>query len=204
MANTEEEMSRTERRRAAREAKQAEREKAKGKQKATALTQKVVVYSVAALLAAGVAYWGYGKLSAGSPGEFFPSQGNLHVSEAEAGLTKYNSDPPTSGPHFPMVARWGIHDQPVTKELQVHNLEDGGVVMQYNCPATSQECKTLVEKLTSIALKYDHVILAPYPGLSHKITLTAWTRIDKFNDFDEKRIARFIEKYIHIDHHPPK
>ena len=201
---TPEEMSRTERRRAAREAKQAEREKVKGKQKAAGLIQKAAVYGVVALLVAGVAYWAYAKLSAGSPGEFFPNQGNLHVSEAEAGLTKYNSDPPTSGPHFPMVARWGIHDQPVTKELQVHNLEDGGIVVQYNCPATSQECKTLVEKLTSIALKYDHVILAPYPGLSHKLALTAWTRIDKFNDFDEKRIARFIESYIHIDHHPRK
>ena len=204
MANTEEEMSRTERRRAAREAKQAEREKTKGKQKAAALTQKVVVYGVAALLAAGVAYWGYGKLSAGSPGEFFPSQGNLHVSEAEAGLTKYNSDPPTSGPHFPMVARWGIHDQPVTKELQVHNLEDGGVAVQYNCPAASEECKALVKKLAQIVRRHDQILLAPYPGMSHKIALTAWTRIDKFNDFDEKRIARFIEKYIHIDHHPSK
>lgn len=201
---TPEEMSRTERRRAAREAKQAEKERAKGKQKAAQLTQKIVVYGVAALLVAGVAYWGYGRLNTGSPGDFIPSLGNRHVSEAEAGLTKYNSDPPTSGPHFPMVARWGIHEQPVTKELQVHNLEDGGVVVQYNCPATSQECKTLVEKLTSIVLKYDHVILAPYPRLSHKIVLTAWTRIDKFNDFDEKRIARFIESYIHIDHHPAK
>jgi hypothetical protein len=201
---TPEEMSRTERKRAAREAKQAEKEKAEGKQKAAHLTQKVAVYGVAILLAAGVAYWGYGRLNAGSPGEFIPSLGNLHVSEAEAGLTKYNSDPPTSGPHFPMVARWGIHEQPVTKELQVHNLEDGGVVVQYNCAAPSEECKTLVAKLTSVVLKYDHVILAPYPGLSDKIALTAWTRIDKFNDFDENRIARFIESYIHIDHHPAK
>jgi hypothetical protein len=201
---TSDEMSRTERKRAAREAKQAEREKAKGKQTAAQLTQKVVVYGVAALLVAGVAYWGYDRLNAGSPGEFIPSLGNRHVSEVEAGLTKYNSDPPTSGPHFPMVARWGIHEQPVTKELQVHNLEDGGVAVQYNCPPTTEECKTLVQKLTSIVLRYDHVILAPYPGLSHKIALTAWTRIDKSNDFDEKRIARFIEKYIHIDHHPRK
>jgi len=201
---TPEEMSRTERKRAAREAKQTEKKNAKGKQKAAQVTQKVVVYSVVALLVAGVAYWGYARLSAGSPGEFTPSLGNRHVTEAEAGLTKYNSDPPTSGPHFSMVARWGIHEQPVAKELQVHNLEDGGVVVQYNCPTTSEDCKTLVQKLTTIVLKYDHVILAPYPALSHKIALTAWTRIDKFNDFNEKRIVAFIESYIHIDHHPRK
>jgi len=46
------------------------------------------------------------------------------------------------------------------------------------------------------------VILAPYPGLKEKIALTAWSRIDKLDDFDEDRIVGFIEAYIHIDHHP--
>ena len=50
---------------------------------------------------------------------------------------------------------------------------------------------------------YDHqVILAPYPGMKTRIALTAWTRLDAFNDFDESRIRRFITAYRGIDHHP--
>ena len=42
--------------------------------------------------------------------------------------------PPTSGPHYSQLADWGIHDEPISNELQVQNLEDGGVMVQYNCP----------------------------------------------------------------------
>jgi hypothetical protein len=34
------------------------------------------------------------------------------------------------------------------------------------------------------------------------IALTAWTRMDKLTEVDEKRIVRFIEAYRGIDHHP--
>src|SRR5262249_3702264 len=81
--------------------------------------------------------------------------------------------------------------------LQVHNLEDGGVVVQYNC-----ECSELVERLKKIVQGYDkHVILAPYPSMKPRIALTAWTRIDTLDDFDERRIRRFIDSYRGIDHH---
>jgi hypothetical protein len=46
------------------------------------------------------------------------------------------------------------------------------------------------------------VILAPYPNLETRIALTAWGRIDTFEDFDEQRIVRFIDAYGGIDHHP--
>jgi len=90
-----------------------------------------------------------------------------------------------------------VHTRPIIRELQVHNLEDGGVVVQYNC-----ECPDLVTKLKAIVDKYDrHVILAPYPGMKHKIALTAWTRLDTLDELDEGRILRFIEAYRGIDHH---
>jgi hypothetical protein len=34
-----------------------------------------------------------------------------------------------------------------------------------------------------------------------KIALTAWTRIDTLEAFDEARVTRFIETYRGIDHH---
>jgi Protein of unknown function (DUF3105) len=196
------EMSRTERRRIQRQARKENRHEAQHKKKTASAAQRAVIYVVGALLVAGAGYWVYGRWSEGSPGQFVKSLGNRHVSESEVGLTTYNSDPPSSGPHVPQIAAWGIHPQPIPKEYQVHNLEDGGVAVQYNCPAGEASCKTLIDQLTEIVRKYDHIVLAPYPGMSNKIALTAWTRIDKFDEFDEKRIVRFIEAYIHIDHHP--
>ena len=127
------------------------------------------------------------------------SLGNSHVDESRIGLTSYNSTPPTSGPHLNAIAPWGIHDSTIPNELQVHNLEDGGVMVQYSCP---DGCDELVTQLTQLVKGYDdHVILAPYPDMDARIALTAWGRIDKFDDFDEKRIERFINKYRAIDHH---
>jgi len=200
----EEQMSRTERRRAERQARKELRQQEKQRKKTATTIQRAIVYLVGILLLGGIGYWAYGQWSAGSPGQFVSSLGNRHITPSEVGLTVYNSDPPTSGPHLPNIANWGVHEQPIVKELQVHNLEDGGVVAQYDCPTPSRECKMLIEQLAGIVRRYDHAVLAPYPGMGHRIALTAWSRIDKFNDFDENRIVRFIEAYIHIDHHPPK
>ena len=144
-------------------------------------------------------YWAYGKISEPVTWRELPSQGHAHIPTPTTPHVPYNSDPPTSGPHTPYVARWGAHTRPVPKEEQVHNLEDGGVVVQYNCP---DGCPELVEKLEAIARRYKLIVLAPYPGMEERIALTAWRRIDTFDEFDERRIVRFIDDHIGIDHHP--
>jgi hypothetical protein len=153
--------------------------------------------AVVAALGAGIlAYRG----AETPPGILLPDQGNRHVQTLHEPIPPYNSTPPTSGPHLPYIAPWGIHTEPVPPQLQVHNLEDGGVMVQYSCP---DGCPDLVRKLTEIVSGYDQqVILAPYPGMKTRIALTAWTRLDAFDDFDEKRIRRFITAYRGIDHHP--
>jgi hypothetical protein len=195
-------LNRTERRRADRQAKKGVRVKERHKQQTVSAAQKALVFAIAALLVAGAGYWAYARWKEGSPGQYFSSMGNRHITPGEVGLTKYNSDPPTSGPHVPQIATWGIHQDQVPKEYLVHNLEDGGVVLLYNCPVAEVSCKDLIDKLSAVTRRYDHVVLAPYPDMSNKIALTAWTRLDKFDDFEEARIVRFIEAYIHVDHHP--
>jgi len=134
------------------------------------------------------------------PGVSQPNQGNRHIQTLNETIPPYNSEPPTSGPHLPYVAPWGIHTEPIPRQLQVHNLEDGGVMVQYNCP---DACPDLVAKLKAIVSGYDHqVILAPYPCIKARIALTSWTRLDAFDDFDERRVRRFITAYRGIDHHP--
>jgi hypothetical protein len=148
------------------------------------------------VVAAVVGWFAY-RAAADLPGERFADLGNEHIQTASDPHVAYNSDPPTSGPHLPYIAPWGVHTRPIPLELQVHNLEDGGVVVQYNCT-----CPEIVDKLRGIVGKYDkHVILAPYPGMKSRIALTAWTRLDRFEELDEKRVVRFIEAYRGIDHH---
>jgi len=194
--------SRQERRHAARQKRKEQNQKEKERRKGKKQLQRFLSYLIGILLFAGVGYWAYTNWATTPTGEFIRSMGNRHLTSSQVVLTTYNSDPPTSGPHLPSVARWGIHERPIPKELQVHNLEDGGVLVQYNCDRANQECRELVDKLAKIVRPYNHAILAPYPGMTQKIALTAWTRIDKFNDFDEKRIVRFIDAYIDMDHHP--
>jgi Protein of unknown function (DUF3105) len=133
------------------------------------------------------------------PGQAVPTLGHQHIASIETPHVPYNTRPPTSGPHLPSIARWGIHTQPISDELQVHNLEDGGSLVQYSC----RDCAELVAKLEAIVSRYPRqVILAPYPEMETRIALTAWGRIDTFDEVDEGRIVRFIEAYRGIDHHP--
>jgi hypothetical protein len=159
------------------------------------------------------------------PGRIVPTLGNEHVPSPSTPHIPYNTSPPTSGPHLQWVAKWGVHKTPILRELQVHNLEDGGVVIQYRCDTP---CPDLVAKLEALAARYrekaeaerakvipllkkpdepvrsryDHLIVAPYPDMEKTIALTAWGRIDILDRYDEARITRFIEAYIGIDHHP--
>lgn len=112
----------------------------------------------------------------------------------------YNSVPPTSGPHYPVWwQQWGVTDEELPDELLVHNLEHGGVVIRYNCPTG---CARLVDQLAGITGRYRKVILAPYSGSGTRIALTAWTYLDRFDEFDEERIVRFIEAHMNSPEAP--
>jgi uncharacterized protein DUF3105 len=135
---------------------------------------------------------------ANKPGEYVAMMPSSHIPTAQTPHAAYNSDPPTSGPHINLVPAWGIHDQPIDKEFQLHALEDGGVVINYK-PGIDQ---ATLDKLKALTESYpDKVDLIPYPNLSNPIVLTAWTRIQRFDTFDESNIRRFIDAYKGIDHH---
>ncbi len=150
----------------------------------------------AVVVAVVVGYFAY-RAAADLPGTKMPDQGNLHIATETTPHEPYNSDPPTSGPHLPYIAPWGIHTRPIPRELQVHNLEDGGVMVQYNC-----DCPNEIATLRDIVAKHDRfVILAPYPQMKSRFALTAWTRIETMDQLDEGRVRRFIDAYKGIDHH---
>ena len=149
--------------------------------------------------------------------EILTSQGNIHIDMGGVSPIVYNSTPPTSGPHYGNLAAWNIYSEPQRYELLTHNLEDGGVVVYYQCP---EGCPEVVDQLTAIIEPYlnegRHLVLAPnvptwtignsaslHQDMGTRITLTAWTRILKMDEVDEETIRTFIERYEGIDHHVP-
>lgn len=156
-------------------------------------TLLLAVLSALALCTAALLVWtaaGPGTVSSGA--RQLPDRGGQHIAEGEP-HAPYNSRPPTSGPHYAEPVLWGIYDYPIADEYQVHNLEHGGVLVQYDCP---RGCPALVARLEEVVRRYpSKVILAPYPSMETRIALTAWTWIDQFDVFDEARIVAFIEAH---------
>lgn len=68
----------------------------------------------------------------------------------------------------------------------------------------SEDCHKLVDQLISIYEKKGKIrlIVVPRPDMDFRIALTAWQFIDKFNEFDQVRIEKFIE--AHINQGPEK
>jgi len=186
-------LTKSQRRQAAKEARRTERTREVRRTRLQRFLIRGAVVLLIGGLVAGLGWWVFQP----KPGSFVASQGNAHVT-GEPVAFRYASDPPTSGPHAAGMAAWGIHERPIPKALQIHNLEDGGVLIQHNC----EGCDDLVSKLADIVRRYpDKVILAPYPGMKTRIALTAWSYIDAFDEFDERRVVRFIEAHRGIDHH---
>ena len=121
----------------------------------------------------------------------FPNQGQTHLSSGGK-FTKYNSTPPTSGPHDPNPAPCGVASRPIPNEVQVHDLEHGAIMVQYR-PGLDQ---AQVQALERLGRSYSsHVIVAPYPGLNTPIAVTAWTKLMTLDRADDGKIRRFIDLY---------
>jgi hypothetical protein len=153
-----------------------------------------------------------------TPGIHFKSQGHPGHDKkdpSEVSGFVYNSDPPTSGMHLERFSDALINQAPLPKHMQVHLLEHGNVLMQYNC-----KCPDIAGALAQVASLYNNrqlpqgqteftpelvqaieergsgVIVAPYPGMKHKIALTAWTRLEPFDTIDEPAMIKFINAYL--------
>jgi hypothetical protein len=144
--------------------------------------------------------------SKGQPGRQVSIQGTEHIDKGSVHVP-YNSTPPTSGPHWNIggeaPAAWGIYEIPLPNEVQVHNLEHGGVMIQYNCT----DCPELKQQIEDFYNRYvpnhriplfpasSKIIVAPYPDMPTRVALTAWGRIDTMDSWDEDRAAKFIDAF---------
>ncbi len=84
---------------------------------------------------------------------------------------KYNSFPPTTGTHYNLPAKFNLYTFELPQLVVVHNLEHGGVAVQYGRKVP----KKTVAKIKAWYLRDTNAMLvAPLPALGKKIALTAW------------------------------
>jgi hypothetical protein len=124
------------------------------------------------------------------PGTAVPIMESPHIAPSEAHTVTYNSEPPTSGPHYSFVAATGIYTAPVPDGLAVHALEHGHVVIGYGVDTPAAD----LAALTAIAKRHPaDVLLQPRPGLTG-VAMTAWSRLDHLDAFDRSRVEIFVER----------
>ena len=129
------------------------------------------------------------------PGTVMDDQGRDHLGVGErVPVGYYNSTPPTSGDHAPDWERCGAFESPIAPEAQVHNLEHGFVIINYDL-----EDQTQIDDLTEVAEGLpgwpNYYILAPYPDLEESVALTAWTTIQSLDTVDADAIRTFANAY---------
>ncbi len=130
--------------------------------------------------------------SQNQPGAFYPDQGRPHVPIGTP--FAYNSNPPTSGPHFAQPAEWGVYREEIPDQVLIHNLEHGGIWISYR----SGIATSTVERLEAVAREFGRkVIMAPRSANDADIALAAWNRLDKFSadEFSEERVRSFIKAW---------
>jgi hypothetical protein len=84
---------------------------------------------------------------------------------------KYNSFPPTSGTHYYLPAKFNFYTFALPQLVVVHNLEHGGVAVQYGTKVSD----ATIAKIRAWYLRDTNgLLVAPLPALGAKIALTAW------------------------------
>lgn len=133
--------------------------------------------------------WAQAKPAACLPGTAIPIMASPHLSTAALQKVQYNSNPPTSGPHFAIPPAPGIYDTPLPASEFVHAEEHGHIVIVYPPTAAPAEVETLKE----IAKAHPgDVVLTPYGGIRDGIALAAWGRLETLATIDRAAITHFI------------
>jgi hypothetical protein len=129
------------------------------------------------------------------PGIRFPDFGQQHV---EVGTTiSYYSNPPTSGPHYPYPAAWGIYIYPPDDGFLVHNLEHGGVIISYNPQKLKgQELVQLRQQARSLSQFNPRIIVTPRLNLDTAIAMTAWNYLQQLDCYNSTDVKIFYDTHI--------
>lgn len=118
---------------------------------------------------------------------------SFHVAIGEE--VGYSTTPPTSGDHWERWTDCGFYPEGLPDELITHNLEHGNIVVSYNLPLQAQidRLQTVINNIPISAV----IGVTRYYGEipEGQIALSAWGRMYKIGDVDQKSIGAFFSQY---------
>ena len=94
-----------------------------------------------------------------------------HVSSTEQKV-KYNSFPPSNGPHYLQPAPFGNYSDPVPQVVAVHNLEHGAMLVEWG-NKVPRAARNQIDAFYGESP--NGMLVFPYPALGKRIALVAWT-----------------------------
>jgi len=120
-----------------------------------------------------------------------PIQGAEHVAPGQP-HPAYNSNPPTSGWHYPSTAAWGFHNTDFPDELLIHKLEHGGIWITYK----DDQNAAVVDPLVALAREFPRkLVITHRPKNDRAIAVAAWGRLMKLEQFDRTAIVDFYNRF---------
>ena len=134
---------------------------------------------------------------------------------------QYDSNPPSSGPHYPIWAAFQEFTTPVDRRYYVHDLEHGAVVFVYNCAllpdggvgtgdgGSGGECDAIVQALRNAvaAIPDDplctsagegvrvRAVITPDPLLDVPLAAAAWGWTYRATCIDPPSLATFAQQH---------
>jgi hypothetical protein len=138
-----------------------------------------------------------GVTGAASVGQSFPDQGDGVLAPGQP-HPRYDSTPPTSGPHVPVLLARAPQRLGVDQLLTV--LAAGDVVVEYGGMRPPLGLQRLVARLVgpltpALAADGDAVLIARRPGTEGLLAL-AWTRMAQVSGPDDPLLQQFIETWL--------
>jgi len=112
----------------------------------------------------------------------------------------YNTNPPTSGRHYPDTLKAGFYDEgstnyPHPEGYLVHNLEHGYIIFWYNCALLDGPgCSQLKDQLKGVLQAENNlkVIAFPRSNIDAPVIATSWGRMLTFEKFDPQLARQFV------------
>jgi hypothetical protein len=131
------------------------------------------------------------------------AQPRSHSITSPDGTAEWNTTPPTTGPHYEGTAVWGAFDSALQPARYVHNLEHGGIFIQYGEGVSD----ATVEQLRAFYNEHERgTLLAPLDSLKQQIAVGAWVTpsaeeldngtsyLMKCTRFDEAAFSAFFDE----------
>ena len=162
---------------------------------------RVVVIAGAAAAIAAVVTYALSRTPPQSPGVAaaqsqrysVEDEGRAHVQPGSQ--IAYRHYPPSSGPHYPSLARYDIYTAQIPEGAWVHSLEHGAIVLLYrctdDCEAKSGEIREVFERLPVGAFGEVKLVATRNDRGPTDYTLLAWGWQEDLESFDAARVERF-------------